>query len=593
MHGKNGMPRDGYQGGYQSKDELWQKIGFHKALGGWWYGLVFLMVNMFTGIFITASMIGYFYPFPESGAYVASVNTLFALLFFSFNIGTAGVMGRFIPEARINDPLRMLYYIRYFIWYQMITGLVQMTAIAIYCIHFATTTDLAFLIWIMLYISTREYPGMLGVFNGLLSTFQYFGRSKVVDFTQGEIVERLTELLFVWLGKNIGEANPEIGALLGIALGQCIGKYVDDFIGMAVAARYFQDVARKEGFKVKDCFVPRVPWPVIKPVLIFSIKTSIPGFTGNAVNLFVYNLYLVNVPQWIIFGAYVGMAGGITSDLGYANLGVGALYNESYMNKKKILAQTILMKTYRFSAHVLGFYYSVFIVVIVILPDAFVAFNLIHYFPCLVFIVPVLIRTTVDIALGQSGSILYATDKPNIILLYAYVGQVTDILYHLALVAWIRVQDMPGGVFFLLIFAGSLKGWLFAITQHVYIHYRLFKIRVAWWQTIVVPVLSCVILMGVSVPSYLFIYIPITATAGFFIGVIPFIIMMLLVDIFGYYPLSAYLGWWYDYALAEFLKVVTISGPSKGPDTGSGENQFPKLLVITCSTFVWSIRTFS
>ncbi len=66
---------------------------------------------MFTGIFITASVIGYFYPYPSSGAYVNTVNTLFTLMFFAFDIGTAGIMDRFIPEARIKDPMRMLYYI--------------------------------------------------------------------------------------------------------------------------------------------------------------------------------------------------------------------------------------------------------------------------------------------------------------------------------------------------------------------------------------------------------------------------------------------------------------------------------------------------
>jgi hypothetical protein len=547
-----------------TRDALWQKVGFHKALGGWWYGLVFLIINMFTGIFITATMIGYFYPYPSSGAYVNTVNTLFTLFFFTFDIATAGVMGRFIPEARIKDPQRMLYYVRFFIWYQMITGLIQVTAISIYCFFFATNTDLVYLIWIMLITSTKQYPGMLGIFNNLLGTFQYFGRSKVIEFTQGEVVERLTELFFVWAGMVLGQNNPEIGPLMGIALGQCIGKYVDDFFGMAVGAYYFRDVAKKEGFSLRDCFIPRVPWSVVKPVIVFGIKTSIPGLTGNAVNLFVFTLYLDNVSQWIVFGAYAGMAGSITSDIGYANLSVGALYNESYMNGKKRLAQTIMMKTYRFSAQVIGFYFSIFIIVIPILPDAFKAFNLIYYYPCLIYIFPVLIRHTVDIALGQSGSILYAAGKPNVILLYGYLGQATDVLYQVLLVVVFRVQDMAGGVFFLLIFAGSIKGWIFAVTQYIYIHVRIFKLRIAWWQTVVVPVLSCLILMCITLPAYYFIYLPMAAQYGFLIAAIPLIIIMIVVALVGYYPVTALLGGWDTGSIEEFEKVVKISGPSKG-----------------------------
>nr|MDO8111407.1 hypothetical protein [Candidatus Sigynarchaeota archaeon] len=566
MQKSQGMQEDRNPDGSQSltKDELWQKVGFHKALGGWWYGLVFLIVNMFTGIFITASMIGYFYPYPSSGAYVSTVNTLFALLFFTFDIATAGVMGRFIPEARIKDPVRMLYYVRFFVWYQMISGLLQVTIIAVYCFYFATSTGLIYLIWIMLVESTKQYPGMLGVFNNLLNTFQYFGRSKIIDFTQGELIERLTELFFVWLGMVLGQQNPTVGALMGIALGQCIGKYIDDFIGMAIGAYYFRDVAKKEGFTLRECFIPVVPWSVVKPVIVFGIKTSIPGFTGNAVSLYVFTLYLNNVFQWILFGAFAGMAGSITSDIHYANLNVGALFNESYMNGKKRLAQTILMKTYRFAAQVIGFYYSVFIMVIAILPDAFKGFNLIYYYPCLIYIVPVLIRTTVDIALGQAGSILYATGKPNIILLYAYIGQATDVLYHTVLILFLRVQDMPGGIFFLVVFAGSLKGWIFSITQHIYIHYRIFKIRIAWWQTVAVPIMTCLILLGVTMPSYFFVYLPIKAQFNFYIAVVFLIIIMMVAALFGYYPITALLGGWDDSSIAEFSNVVKISGPSKG-----------------------------
>ncbi|MFX0099829.1 MAG: hypothetical protein ACFFCS_09610 [Candidatus Hodarchaeota archaeon] len=546
-----------------TKEELWERVGFHKAMGGWWYGLIFLMVNMFTGIFVTSTVIAVFYPFPSSGAYVSTVGSLFGLMVFAFDIGTAGIMGRFIPESRISDPARMIQYIRWFVWYQMITGLIQMTAVAIFCMFFATKGDLAYLSWIMLLISTTQYPGMLGVFQNLLNTFQYFGKSQIVSFTQGEIVQRLTELAFVWAGMVIGQNNPQIGMLLGIALGQSVGKYADDFVGMALAAHYFKGVARKEGFRMIDCFIPKVQWKVVKPVLIFAIKTSIPGFTANMVNLYVLNLYLANVPQWIIFGAFLGMAGGITSDMNYANLNVGPQYNESFMNGKKILAQTILKKTYRFAGQILGFFFAVFVVVYMVLPDAFEAFKLYHYYPCLVYIIPCLIRNAINIALGQSGSILYATNKPNLLLLYGYLGQISGAVYHTLLVVVFKVQDMENGIFFLVMWAGNLLGWFFSITQHIYINQKIFKIKIAFWQTFAVPALCSVSCMGIALLAYNYILLPLKEQVGFLIALIPFMIIMIMVAIYVYFPLTALFGGWDDASLEEFRKVVKISGPSK------------------------------
>jgi len=135
-----------------NEEQLWDEIGFHKPLGGFWYNMLFLMINMVTGVFLTSWMISYFYPFPESLGFISTVDGMFGLLFFTFDIGTAAIMERFVPAARINNQLRMLQYIRYFIWYQMMTGLIQVTAVSIYCFNYASDSSLLYLTWIMLII---------------------------------------------------------------------------------------------------------------------------------------------------------------------------------------------------------------------------------------------------------------------------------------------------------------------------------------------------------------------------------------------------------------------------------------------------------
>jgi hypothetical protein len=271
----------------------------------------------------------------------------------------------------------------------------------------------------------------------------------------------------------------------------------------------------------------------------------------------------MHVPQWIIFGVFLGMAGGITSDMGYANLPTGSLYNESFMNGKKVLSQVVLMKTYRFAGQVLGFFFAVFIAVLVILPDAFDAFQLVYYTPSLVFIVPVLIRNAINIILGQSGPILYATNKPNLILIYGYVGQVATVIFHTALVLWFQVHELPGGYLFLLVFAPSILGWIISITQHIYIHYRLFPIKVAWWQTVVVPTVTSLICMGISLFTFNFIFTPLYQSVNFFFGLVVFMVVMLGVALLVYFPLLGLFGGWDDSALREFEMVYKISGPSK------------------------------
>jgi hypothetical protein len=546
-----------------SEDELWDEIGFHKPLAGFWYNMVFLMVNMVTGTFLTSFMISYFYPFPESLGFISTVDGIFALFFFTFDIGTAAIMERFVPAARINNQLRMLQYIRYFVWYQMMTGLVQITAVSVYCIYFASDSSLLYLTWIMLIICSKQYPGMLGVFYGALNSLQYFNKTALISFTQGEIMKRLIDLLFVWAGMAIGNANPAIGMLLGIALGSAVGKIADDYVGMLLSAYFFSKVMKKEGITMLDCFKPDFPLELVKEVFTFGIKTSLPGFFSGATSLYILSLYITYMPGYTTFIALSGMAGGIVSDTSYARLSLTALYSESFMNGKKHLSQTILMKGWWFAGQILGFYFAVFISVYFLLPDAFQAFRLFNYLGALPFIIPGLIANTIDIFLAQEGQILTGCNKPSVITIASLSEQGLNILLHTIFLVWLSLADSYAGVVFILIFGKRIAQFCKQICTYIYIHKKLFHIRVAWYQTFVVPIITSAICNVIVISFKKFVFDPILADYGFYIAIIPFILAMLIVCFGCYFPLYTFLGGHDRLSLIEFSKIVNMSGPSK------------------------------
>ena len=46
-------------------DELWDEIGFHRPLAGFWYNLMFTMLVMLSSIVISGVLLNYFYPKTE------------------------------------------------------------------------------------------------------------------------------------------------------------------------------------------------------------------------------------------------------------------------------------------------------------------------------------------------------------------------------------------------------------------------------------------------------------------------------------------------------------------------------------------------
>jgi len=145
--------------------EMWDQIGFHKPMAGFWTNLVFTLFGIVLSAILFGALINFFYPFPESIGIKDIAFGYFSLLFSLMDVGTGAVMGRFIPEVNIKNPEKMLHYVQYFIWYQMFTGLVQTTFVSLYALFVAPQTSMAYTAWIMLIASTVQYPGMLWAFR--------------------------------------------------------------------------------------------------------------------------------------------------------------------------------------------------------------------------------------------------------------------------------------------------------------------------------------------------------------------------------------------------------------------------------------------
>ena len=213
--------------------------------------------------------------------------------------GTIVTMDRYIAELQLKDQSKMVKYIQYFIWYQMMTGLIQTTSIAIYAFVWVPRTELAYAVWIMLLQSITQYPGFLGVFRGAMGALQQFNKVEVLNFISGELFQRLTEIGFVLLGRYWGMQNPQIGEIMGIAIGSVIGLYVDDFIATAMSAWYFSKVMKDKGISARRCFRIEFDWNWQS--LVFGIKLEYPVLlacqldsTMNLI-LFVPNMLLCHV----------------------------------------------------------------------------------------------------------------------------------------------------------------------------------------------------------------------------------------------------------------------------------------------------------
>ncbi len=119
-------------------------------------------------------------------------------------------------------------------------------------------------------------PTQTGIFLSAIKGLQQFDKESVINFINEAIIRPGFEVTGIILGKLWGAANPAYGELMGTAIGYAIGTYMDDFVSMYLAARYFRKCLKPMGLTLMNYLYPRVSWQVAKTALIFGLKVSLP-----------------------------------------------------------------------------------------------------------------------------------------------------------------------------------------------------------------------------------------------------------------------------------------------------------------------------
>ncbi len=551
------------------KDELWDEIGFHKGLAGFWYKLIFSLFSIVFGIAVIGLYYKYLYPFPESAGYRSAATGVFGLFFTVFDLGTWACMDRFIADAQIKDPNKMVKYIQYFIWYQMITGLIQTTVVSVYALFIVPRQNLAYAVWIMLIHSTTQYPGFLGVFRGVLNSLQDFKRSEVLGFISGEVFQKITEIAFVLWGRQWGMNNPQIGEIMGIAIGATIGFYIDDFFATMLSAWYFTRVMKDKNIQARDCFRIDFDWEMVKEVAVFGLKSGMPSVFGVAVSLYELWLWIAFVPQYTTFITLSGMASGIANIINQAQgMPITMLLSEAYMNDKKKLTQYYIAQAWRFYGLVQFFFIAIILIVYTVLEPAYVVLGLDkNYIQSLPFLIPWLIRHMQQPYTSLGDSILTGCNHPTRLMFLRFFEELMKVVFQTLWIhpAFLGFPDKFGfNAIIWIIPCGIYPAIMWkTILMYTYTNKNIVKLKFPLWQCFGAPALAALGAYGLGWVGKKVFFDPLHANDKTMIGLVLMFIWAVSLIIFFYFPMTALLGGWDKNNLHDFEKAMVMSGPSK------------------------------
>jgi O-antigen/teichoic acid export membrane protein len=541
----------------KNPDRLWDEIGFVRPLGGFLYNIVLVVAGSIFGIFFSVWFLpNIVYPFPEAMGFENMVKSLFAFYFAIADVGLGTAIQRFIGEAYIKNPKKSVQYLQFFIYFQMFTGLIQISILSIWVFTAATESELAYAAWFFLLYSTIQWPGMLGVFQGTLQAYQRFDRANVVTFIQAIVLENSTRVVCILIGRYFGANDPQIGEIMGATIGSIVGAYMDDFLAAILAVRWSLPIIRKidPSYSFKTFFIPQFDWQLAKETLSYGFKVMLQGiiFPGaNLVAVFVLINYLNNYPT--IWGIYLiaEMIGAVVGAFGFE---FTSSFSEAYMNGKRRLAADYISRIYiwgtLFGSMMVGLLFAgAPLIGVIVGPSFAAAVPLIQVF---------IIFEIMEVIIKAHDKVFRGGNKPEYNIIVLLVEQSARIGFLYLFLVPIPLSGMA------IVLSRGL-GWVVKwFISYWMIQWKMLKFRVNIWQTIIAPLGAALVEIGyISVLNW-FLHPLLEPLVSPVIGAVIIIALGLLTGpLLIWLPTYSYLGGWDPSSLEILEKAYLISGPSK------------------------------
>ena len=338
------------------KDDAWEDIGFHRPLAGF----LFLMA---VGLVLFVPLMGYqafvlprfLLPWPQAMGAWDWVVRFFEVFWLIFDVGTSLAMVKYFSEYRIKEPRRGLKYIQFFVWWQAISGTIQLGGVALIAVTFVPKTAVAYLSFYFVAHALIQFPGFLRVFSYTFRSFQRFDYEQMLTLViyMGPMV---VQSVMVGIMRRWGAANPILGEAMGSVLGMGLGLYLVEYAGFIVGLWLY----KRLGYSLRAIFLPTFNWETVRSALLFGGKLTLGSAfapLGHALQVSLIATYMLNYAE--VQGNW-SVAYGLT--IGYGALSAG-LYDglmpaisEAYSHGRLKLSQYYVAQGFKF-----GVWFSLFI----------------------------------------------------------------------------------------------------------------------------------------------------------------------------------------------------------------------------------------
>ncbi|MBN1486034.1 MAG: hypothetical protein JW981_00245 [Anaerolineae bacterium] len=245
---------------------LWEHVGFHRPLASLLYLItiqIFLFIPLLSyRLYIVPNDL---LPWPQvSNDWEMVTQWLeIAWIFLDLGMGIAAV--RFFAIQRTRNLQESFSYFQFYIWWQLISGSLQVSSVIFLSIFIFPNTALAHLSFYFIIHAALQFPGFLQVFVLFFRALQRFDYEQTLALV-ATIALPILQILLVPILRQWGSTHLDIGATTGSIFGFALGLYMAKFSVFFIGLFFY----KRKGLALRPLFLPAFDTTVIKRMLSFG-----------------------------------------------------------------------------------------------------------------------------------------------------------------------------------------------------------------------------------------------------------------------------------------------------------------------------------
>lgn len=520
----------------------WDRVGFHRPLGGFLFALMLGLV-FFIPLIIYQNMIlpSFILPSAQALGIWGRVTQFFAFMWQFFDMGTSIAFIKYYSQYRVDQPRKGIQYAQLYVWWQLLSGAIQVSLIAIAASTFLPQTAYALYAWSIVLHAIVQVPGFFTIMRDAFAANQRFDFAQMLDMAVSLVLPMLVQPIFVTLMVIWGRGNPVFGPAMGGVLGMGVSAYVVQLLSFLLGLSLY----RRLGYNARILFLAHFDWGVIKSAFrfgVFEMLGSVAWAIGQAMEIVITQRSLINYAE--IWGNW-----GLAQNFIFAFQVIATLFNNlmSSMSEAISSGYKVLSRYYSMMAYKWGGLISAFIgAVLLAVADRFIlGASGPDFTRAAIYVIPLVIWGAVQYPSWIGDNVQLAANKPYLKSILVAGEQTIRIILGFLLVGRFQVTGL-----IIAYFVGLLSKDIAAY----FINNKVcFRQGFAFWQSLFAPVLAGA--LHYFVLRYLTGFIwkgeQLTSVLIFFIAILPS------------FPLFAFFyglfGGWDDGTLAELQQAVPLS----------------------------------